>query len=271
MLDSFRLCPTMGVIEKIARRTREETLRIAIAHKARGSGVIDYGWVKLPFSGDGDPQEVWYHNEQAVYRGDELERLRPIVPKGGNVVDAGANMGFMAALFAELVGPSGTVWAFEPSPTTFAKLERLIEWNDLGEVVKPCRWGCGSRTGRQTLFAVGRSSGEASMTPDAHGGEGVEVDVVALDDVRELMKAPVDVLKIDTEGFEDEVLAGAERILREDRPAVYIELCRDYRTSSLAALDLLESARYDVSDARAVDIGTLSNGTNFIVTPLPTS
>jgi FkbM family methyltransferase len=162
------------------------------------------------------------------------------------------------------------VWAFEPSPTTFAKLERTIEYNELGGIVKACQRGCGSRAGRQTLSAVGRSSGEASMAPDARG-EAVEVDVIALDDVRELMKAPVDVLKIDTEGFEDEVLAGAERIMREDRPAVYIELCRDYETSSLAALDLLENARYDVSDARAVDIAALSNGTNFIITPLPVS
>lgn len=259
----------MGVIEKLTRRTREETLRFAIARKSRGSGFVDYGWVKLPFSGDGDPQEVWYHTKQAVYRREELELLRPIVPTGGNVVDVGANMGFMAALFAELVGPSGTVWAFEPSPSTFAKLERLIESNDLGGIVEARRWGCGAQSGRRTLFAAGRSSGEASM--EAQHGDGVEVDVVALDDVRELFNAPVDVLKIDVEGFEREVLAGAERMLREDRPLVYIELCRDYAATSVAALDLLEGAGYDVSEARAVDISTLYNGTNFIVRPLPAS
>ena len=34
----------------------------------------------------------------------------------------------------------------------------------------------------------------------------------------------VSLLKIDAEGFEDEVLAGAERLIRESRPVILIEI-----------------------------------------------
>jgi FkbM family methyltransferase len=50
------------------------------------------------------------------------------------VVDAGANIGPYSILAAKLVGPTGTVWSFEPAPETFARLERNLSSNGCDHV-----------------------------------------------------------------------------------------------------------------------------------------
>ena len=53
----------------------------------------------------------------------------------------------------------------------------------------------------------------------------VEVPVVALDDLRPLLDLPPpDFVKVDVEGFEDEVLRGARRTVEAHRPTLMVEV-----------------------------------------------
>jgi FkbM family methyltransferase len=134
-------------------------------------------------------------------------------PRDGIMVDIGANIGSVTEFFA-LACPEMRIHAYEPNPAAFGMLERNIGDNQLQQ--------------RVTAFpeAVGRESGELSLWVDVNttlstaymeaapseGGRRVNVPMVGLDEVWErLGRAPIWMLKIDTEGAEGDILEGASK------------------------------------------------------------
>lgn len=57
------------------------------------------------------------------------ECIRKFLPQEGVFIDIGANLGFISAVAADVVGPKGAVHCFEPVPAYFASLKRLKELN----------------------------------------------------------------------------------------------------------------------------------------------
>jgi hypothetical protein len=97
------------------------------------------------------------------------------------------------------------------------------------------------------------------------GGEAVPVR--PLDEIPEALGHPPQLVKIDVEGFESEVLEGAQSILREHRPVLYIELCGEYLASTERSIALLDDLGYDTRRFASMDWNDVPNGTNFIVRP----
>lgn len=257
----------MTVLHRVLNRIHRDVKALELSARRRMGGaevVRDYGWVRLPFSGDGDLQEVYYHLNCEAWHEKEHSALAPYVRPGDTVVDVGANIGFMAALFHELVGEEGRVYAFEPSPRVFRKLERVIEVNNLS-TVRPVNAGCGREPSTETLYQVSDSSGNASLVPiegqrRPDGSEGVRL--VCLDDFMRSRGERVDVLKIDTEGYESVVLEGAQEILERDRPVVYIELSQDYEGSSRESIRMLRERGYRFEPEP--DLAHAHNGDNYL-------
>ena len=233
--------------------------------RAGGDLFVDYGWGSLIFTDDGDMQEVSYHLHQADWHREDMEALGPLLERGDTAVDVGANIGFVSLMLASLVGPDGTVVALEPSKRTFAKLTRTIEKNGLAGVVRALNVGCGAEPGEARLRQVSGSSGNATMVGAAAGAGAEDVALVRLDDLE--IGSRVALVKIDTEGFEAEALKGAGRLLREDRPTIFIELGGHYLDSTLEAIALLADAGYDVERLRGIDWESVGNGANFVVRP----
>lgn len=225
--------------------------------------VRDYGWIQLPFSGDGDLQEIFYHlNCEAWYR-KERALLADHVRLGDTVVDVGANIGFMTAIFHELIGPTGKIYAFEPSLRVFRKLKRVIAVNGLTNA-EPINSGCGSEPSTATLYQISGSSGNASLVPaqpECHARDAEQVDLVRLDDVFQADR-PVDFIKVDTEGYESVVLQGAIDLLERDQPTLYIELSQEYEESSREATHLLQELGYEFMTEP--DLWHAHNGDNFL-------
>ncbi|MDP9005190.1 MAG: FkbM family methyltransferase [Verrucomicrobiota bacterium] len=256
LLDRVRLSLTLN-------RWRLELLR-----RLKG-GIL---WTRrggywLPFHGDGDLQEIQYQLEGELWFKYETERLSEYLSVGAVVVDVGANLGFTALLFAKLVGPRGQIYAFEPSPPIYAKLLQVVEKNQLANV-RCFNLGCGAARKRETLL-VPASSGNATIRrsgvslPGACRELNIEIDT--LDHVILALAPRVDLLKIDTEGFEDQVLAGAEEIIARHRPVVYIELSLEYGDSSARAIAWLRERGYAFT--RDPDLTSAHNGDNFIAFP----
>src|SRR4051812_23595996 len=67
---------------------------------------------------------------ELLYRGtfepDTILALRRITPNGGVAVDVGANIGWITLNLASMVGPSGCVFAYEPSDWSFDRLCKNI-------------------------------------------------------------------------------------------------------------------------------------------------
>lgn len=145
--------------------------------------------------------------------------------KAGDVAwDIGANQGFYAKIFCEKTGSGGRVFAFEPTPDSFAEL---------------CRHTAGYSWIRNEMVAMGDFDGATQMVVgEAHrrnhlqwnAGEsteanGVQVQVISGDSYRAASGNTPNVVKIDVEGFEEEVLAGMDHLLAApELRAVFVEV-----------------------------------------------
>jgi FkbM family methyltransferase len=161
---------------------------------------------------------------------DVQKTLERLVRPGSVFFDIGANIGFFTLLGARLVGPSGTVVAFEPHPENIERLRRNIDLNLFSNVVVVAR-AASDASGDRALDV--RHTATASLVPrentrDTQGF--VRVEATSLDDFLEARPdiAP-DVVKIDAEGHEVEILHGMRETLRRSRPVLICEMHRRNR------------------------------------------
>lgn len=142
--------------------------------------------------------------------------LQQYVRPGSTVVDLGAHIGTHTNCFAQLVGPSGKVHAFEPQLKIFIELVGNMYLNHRYNVVVH-------------RAAVGNQTGWIEMNPPCPGNEGSvpvgsgggAAPLVKLD---ELNLVNVSVIKIDVQGMEMEALEGASDTIRRNRPVLAVEL-----------------------------------------------
>jgi FkbM family methyltransferase len=179
-----------------------------------------------------------------------LTAVRP----GDRIWDVGANIGHYTMQLAELAGPSGRVFAFEPSSTNLARLREttagLANVTSF-ELALSDHSGRGAfRQGDDELGATSR------VAHDKESGDHVTaVQMVTGDDViaRGWAEAP-NILKIDVEGHEFEVLRGfcnqfRHCELRHVFMEVHFRLLDEAGRSDVPGkiVTLLETAGFDIT------------------------
>ncbi|MBO0715171.1 MAG: FkbM family methyltransferase [Acidimicrobiales bacterium] len=150
-------------------------------------------------------------------------RLGDLLGPGMTFVDVGASFGYYTVLAARLVGPTGRVVACEPGPSNVSLLLLNIEAHGLANVVvEPV--AASDRAGALLYYGSGGNGRTSSFSGDP--GELTNGELVPARPIDELLRAQskVDAIKIDVEGAEGRVLAGAERTLARDQPALFLEL-----------------------------------------------
>jgi len=152
----------------------------------------------------------------------EIQLVRKFIEFGDTVVDVGANIGTHTVAFANLVGPAGLVHAFEPQRRNFLMLAGNAALNGLDNVI------CHQK-------AVGESEGEISLPllppPEVsfnYSAVPLQVGLPAVENVPltnlDSLNLPrCRLIKIDTEGMEQPVLAGAKSTIERCRPFLYVE------------------------------------------------
>jgi FkbM family methyltransferase len=152
--------------------------------------------------------------------------IKAIVRPGASVVDVGAQLGYVTAHLADLVGPEGSVQSFEPDPNAIAQLRATVRANH-HEWVKILPIALGASDG-EIDFYVSPTLGWSTAVPGTHrqGLTTVRVPVTTLDKLADakMIRRPVQFVKIDVEGFEVEVLEGMKALLEQDRPCVLAEV-----------------------------------------------
>jgi len=152
--------------------------------------------------------------------------LKEIVKPGDIVYDVGAHAGYMALLLSTLCGPSGHVFAFEPSPINFARLKRNMELNRVCNATL-LNLAASDNEGSAVLSELGSYSCLLSKG-QSQGENHSEVKTIRLDDFvfRGGHPAPK-FLKIDIEGHAGRCLLGTMALLQETRPTVFCEIHHD--------------------------------------------
>jgi FkbM family methyltransferase len=197
-------------------------------------------WAPLP-GGVGVPARLWDHVEAGIFwygfPAEDIaafQVLSSAVPRDGVVLDIGANIGAFALPLAA-VADRGTIHCFEPASATAARLRRNIELNGIDNiVVNEC--GVSDHAGPMSiwipetrwkgrLYNTGMSS--RYVGKGRQGWREESVRCIRLDDyltAHELRR--IDAIKLDVEGGELDVLAGARSLIHRLRPLVVMEVNR---------------------------------------------
>lgn len=156
------------------------------------------------------------------YEPDLLELLRSWIEPGSVCLDLGANVGAITLAMAQrMKRSSGRVYAFEPAPETFVRLQANLALNpSVALHVIPVQLGVSDKPGVLHWAEEVGNEGNGGLLK----GDGVEVEVTTVDRFcAERNIDRVDVVKIDVESMEYEVLCGAVETLRRDHPKLYFE------------------------------------------------
>jgi len=168
--------------------------------------------------------------------------------------DVGAHYGLFSLAALRFGGPLARAVAVDPSPAAARMLRRVARRNGLIDRVDVVRAAAGAAEGRVGMVDVGvQAAGYYVPADDAHpAGEQSSVPAVTVDALARRFGAPTH-LKIDVEGFEEEVLRGALAVLRSRAPPVlFLELhhqmVRARGLDPAGTLDLLASLGYAIYD-----------------------
>ncbi len=177
----------------------------------------------------------------------------------GLVLDVGANTGFYT-LLAVSAAAGNAVVAFEPLPSVLELLHRNVCDNGVHERVRLIRCAISDRNGRADLLIPIADHGlvetSASLVRDFKPAHSETLPVLSrtLDRVTfrpSLIRRRVTIIKVDVEGHEAAVLAGARWTIARHRPVIFIEVLP--RADVAALTGFLHRRRY--ADVRLLPDG----------------
>jgi FkbM family methyltransferase len=144
---------------------------------------------------------------------------------GDVVIEVGANVGAHSLIISKIIGPNGSLDAFEPTDYAFKKLQTNFSLNpalsqntNLHQLYVSNAENLKSKHKIRSSWIVNKSDEIANKMDEEYIGEIVTLDQFFIDLDR------LDFLKIDVDGFDFKVLEGAKGIIQRLRPTVFIEL-----------------------------------------------
>jgi len=162
------------------------------------------------------------------YEKEESAMMEQLVADGDNFFDIGANIGWYSINLASS-RRAATVYAFEPVPVTYAKLQENLALNASSNI-KAHNFGLSEQAGEFTFYYPPEGSGNASAVNLTGRGDvrTAQCEVRTLDGFTAATGTRVDFIKCDVEGAELLVFKGGLRTIARDQPIVLSEILRKW-------------------------------------------
>lgn len=210
------------------------------------------------------------------YEPDMVNTITEYCSPGMVVLDIGAHYGYFSLLMAKLVAPNGRCMAFEPSVENHEHIQYALRTNNITNL-DIYNVAMGDFNG-STEFALDESGFMGHLVGRGGGSfqasQTYSVPVRTLDEfLDELNIGPIDLMKIDVEGAEDAVIAGALDRIQSDRPLLIIEVHQFlppevHAQPFLRRLVDLDYEIVDIVSRQGISIETFKGG-HIIACPRP--
>ena len=182
------------------------------------------------------------------------------IKKGDTCIDVGANIGVHSLTMANKVGPEGKIYSFEPHPDFMKRLLRNVALNSFNWVTTK-QIALGSKKGKAVLYSqtdINNKSASLLAYGKKENVDKFDVEVKPLDSFG-LKRC--NLIKIDTDGFDYEVLRGAVNTIKKFKPTIIFEhdsklwgerggdlgkarkILKDYKLSSIGDGNILAKSR----------------------------
>lgn len=166
----------------------------------------------------------WYLYAFGAFEEHFAELFGCLVGPGDRCVDVGANIGVHTVRLAKLVGTRGQVIAVEPDGELAERARHNLVINELSNATVVVAAATDHAADSLRLYRPSggdTNKGRASLLDHSYlTGEAATVPGVTID---EISGGPVRLIKIDVEGHESPVVAGAAATIARDRPSVIFE------------------------------------------------
>ena len=144
------------------------------------------------------------------YQKKQRDAILEFVNKDGNAIDIGAHVGFW---LRDMCKQFKHVYAFEP----IEEVRQCLAKNVSAENYSTYSVGLGAKNENLKVNYNPAETGNTHASKDGNQ----TITIRKLDD----MNLPkIDYIKVDTEGFEIEVLKGGEKLIKEYKPFVHVEV-----------------------------------------------
>ena len=173
------------------------------------------------------------------------------ITKEDTVIDVGSYIGTHMIEMSKL---AKKVFSFEPVPLISACVEKTIKAMNITNVIHK-NVGCGSDNGSDFIHTNYNGDSSLSNIRDHMFSQKFACEIVKLDDV---INEPIKLMKIDVEGSEWEVLAGAIGIIEEYKPIIILETFKTKRNLKLLD-EFAEGFDYDYE---------YISGDNYLLQPI---
>lgn len=164
-----------------------------------------------------------------------------------NIVDIGAQTG-LYSLFAKYL-PNSTFYSFEPFTDTYNCLNDNLKLNDIHNV-KTFNFGISDKSGTNILNTSKGHNGLHTMGNPLRFNDikPITINTTTLDDFFFSKNIPVHFIKIDTEGWEYNILKGGENTIKKYKPIIQLEWnitnMKQCNTTEHELLSLLNKYKY---------------------------
>lgn len=208
-----------------------------------------------------NPQNIHYW--LGLHELDTQRLFTKFIKPGFVIYDIGAYIGFFSLLAGSLSRPAGRVYAFEPLPDNLKRLKLHISLNGLEDAVFSIPKAVFDKTGNLPCYNFGRDDwghiGEPISSTEKYPSEPrAIVETISLDEFvfQEGNPAP-DLIKIDVEGREGKVLAGARQLLKKFKPVIICEV--HFPEAAKQVYEELSSLGYEFKDMREKKLNNVSS------------
>ena len=179
----------------------------------------------------------------------DVSYLRPFIARDSWIIDVGANVGFFTRQFSQWVSGEGRVLAVEPEAANFTALEEMKARMTSSELI----------IAKRCLLADIDATLRLELNPDNPadhriGEHGIPTPALRLDTLMAELNWPrVGLIKIDVQGAEPRVLAGARETVSRNRPAVFMEIddgaLRRFGSSAEGLQNEMAAMEYEMFEA----------------------
>lgn len=242
----------IGVLKSLRSMARWRVGRLAARVEARPDFIlpVDYGDGDLFIYADSDIERKT-RTVPCAKEPDTIRWIQTIMKPGDVVFDIGANVGNYSLIIGKHLDGNARVFAFEPAWFNFMQLNRNVTLNALGSCVFPICAAISSQTGiswlnYSTLESGSslHSLGKAVMLRNKAFTPALRQPVASftVDQTVHFLECVPNHIKIDVDGIESEILAGAVATLQNSAlRSVLVELSVDNPEDQLAIERVLQA------------------------------
>ncbi|MCK5811737.1 MAG: FkbM family methyltransferase [Clostridiales bacterium] len=175
----------------------------------------------LPLKGEIIEKHLIVTNE--FFEKENLEIIKNYIPKKATIIDVGANIG-NHTIFFSLLDSDNRIYSFEPHHINYEILLKNIKLNNLHNV-KTYPLAVGDKKGKGNLIELpNKNLSDTMVEYDSKG----EISFISLDEfVKNEKLEKIDLVKIDVEGFEENVIKGMLELAKKYDPIYWIEIWND--------------------------------------------